>query len=89
MTISQLHDIGNNWMDRTIRLALVWRNESLPMEKRERAFRLWQTMSGRVMACFQKLSEYHQKQNSRIASKLPIGGVWGDLRFGAEIKGRK
>lgn len=89
MTISELENVGNNWMNRAHNLRVIWQDESLPWVKRNKAFKLWNTMYRRVLNCQSALIAHQQKRNSKIAAKFTVGGVLCDIRGGGERMPKK
>ncbi len=57
MTIRELEQIGDNWHGRIQRLITAVHNQDATEEKREKAFRLWLTMTRRVTRLTMMLNE--------------------------------
>ena len=67
--LEQLYEIGDNWRTRTINLANYYKDESNPIEKRIKAYRLSWMMTERVLALSREVLKRTQP-----SPKLSKGG---------------
>lgn len=73
IALPELERIAENWFQRAHKLREIWQDEQTPQIKKEKAFRLWVTMTTRVLRAGHALSEYRIKKNAII--KFPAGGL--------------
>jgi len=74
ITISDLEAIGDNWLNRTRRLADVMHSAETE-KQRDKAFRLWFFMSQRVTRVSLILADYRRRESAMAAVKFKPGGI--------------
>lgn len=70
-TRTDFYEVANIWYQRVHRLREVWQDENETTERKEKAFKLWDTMKNRVLM----LTQIAIKINQVKLPKFKSGGV--------------